>query len=90
MTWAWPEFALITASSSRPSRTSGAGSESRSRRATEPRSNGGASWTEDGQELTFAGVTVLHFDDEGKVVEHRDYNNHVERREPPYADWSSA
>jgi hypothetical protein len=49
-----------------------------------------ASWTEDGQELTFAGVTVLRFDEEGKVVEHRDYDNHVERRVPPYAEWSSA
>jgi hypothetical protein len=46
-----------------------------------------ASWTEQGQELTFAGVTVLRFDDRGKVVEHRDYDNHVERRQPPYAGW---
>jgi SnoaL-like domain len=46
-----------------------------------------ASWTESGQELTFAGVTVLRFDDQGQVVEHRDYDNHVERREPPYAGW---
>jgi predicted SnoaL-like aldol condensation-catalyzing enzyme len=46
-----------------------------------------ASWSEQGQELTFAGVTVLRFDEEGKVVEHRDYDNHVERREPPYAGW---
>jgi SnoaL-like domain len=45
------------------------------------------SWTEQDQELTFAGVTVLRFDDRGKVVEHRDYDNHVERRQPPYADW---
>ncbi len=45
------------------------------------------SWTEQGQELTFAGVTVLRFDGDGQVVEHRDYDNHVERREPPYADW---
>ena len=45
------------------------------------------SWTEHGQELTFAGVTVLRFDDQGQVVDHRDYDNHVERREPPYADW---
>ncbi len=45
------------------------------------------SWTEQGQELTFAGVTGLLFDDQGKIVEHRDYYNHVERREPPYADW---
>jgi hypothetical protein len=48
-----------------------------------------ANWTENGQELTFAGVTVLRFDEEGKVVDHRDYDNHVERREPPYAEWSS-
>ena len=45
------------------------------------------SWTEQNQELSFAGVTVLRFDDRGKVVEHRDYDNHVERRQPPYADW---
>jgi len=46
-----------------------------------------ASWTEQGQDLTYAGVTVLHFDDQGQVVEHRDYDNHVERREPPYPGW---
>ena len=46
-----------------------------------------ASWTEQGQELTYAGVTVLYFDDQGQVVEHRDYDNHVERREPPYSGW---
>jgi len=45
------------------------------------------SWTEQGQELTYAGVTVLHFDGQGQVVEHRDYYNHVERREPPYSGW---
>jgi hypothetical protein len=39
------------------------------------------SWRGQGQELTFAGVTVLRFNDEGKVVDHRDYDNHVERRE---------
>jgi hypothetical protein len=33
---------------------------------------------------------VLRFNEEGKVVEHRDYYNHVESREPPYAEWSSA
>src|SRR6266480_7878138 len=49
-----------------------------------------ASWKEKGQELTFAGVTVLRFDEKGKVVDHRDYDNHVGRREPPYAEWSSA
>jgi hypothetical protein len=46
-----------------------------------------ASWTEHGQELTYAGVTMLHFDGQGQVVEHRDYDNHVERREPPYSGW---
>ena len=46
-----------------------------------------ASWTEEGQELTYAGVTVLRFDDQGQVVEHRDYDNHVNRREPPYPGW---
>ena len=45
------------------------------------------SWTEQGQELTFAGVTVLRFGDEGKVIEHPDYYNHVEQRQPPYPDW---
>ena len=30
---------------------------------------------------------MLRFDDRGNVVEHRDYDNHVERRQPPYADW---
>ena len=44
-------------------------------------------WTEEGQDYTFAGVSVLRFDSEGKVLEHRDYDNHVERREPPYAGW---
>jgi SnoaL-like domain len=47
----------------------------------------GGSWREQGLELTFAGVTVLRFNDHGKVVDHRDYDNHVERREGPYADW---
>ena len=46
-----------------------------------------ASWTEQGQDLSYAGVTVLYFDDQGQVVEHRDYDNHTERREPPYAGW---
>ncbi len=46
-----------------------------------------ASWTEQGQELSYAGVTVLRFDDQGQVVEHRDYDNHVEGREPPYPGW---
>jgi len=44
-------------------------------------------WTEQGQELTFAGVTVLRFDSQGQVVDHRDYDNHVAWREQPYAAW---
>jgi hypothetical protein len=47
-------------------------------------------WTEQGQELTFAGVSVLRFDEQGQVVDHRDYDNDVQRRAPPYAGWSSA
>jgi len=46
-----------------------------------------ANWTELGQEPTCAGVTVLHFDDQGQVVGHRDYDNRVELREPPDAGW---
>jgi hypothetical protein len=32
-------------------------------------------------------MSVLRFDGRGKVVEHRDSDNHVEQRQPPYADW---
>lgn len=32
-------------------------------------------------------MSVLHFDDAGNLVEHRGYDNHVERRQLPYADW---
>jgi ketosteroid isomerase-like protein len=45
------------------------------------------SWIEDGKPLTLAGMTVLRFDAAGRVVEHRDYWNQVDRREPPYAGW---
>jgi hypothetical protein len=44
-----------------------------------------ASWTEQGQGLTYVGVTVLRFDGQSQVVEHRDYDNHLERCEPPYS-----
>lgn len=40
-----------------------------------------ASWTEQGQELWFAGVTMLRFDNHGQVVEHRDYYDPVARRQ---------
>ena len=36
---------------------------------------------EQGQELTFAGVTVLGFDNQGKAVDHTDYDNNIERQE---------
>lgn len=45
-------------------------------------------WVEQGQRLTLAGATFLRFDDDGRVVDHRDYWNEVERREPPYDGWS--
>ena len=46
-----------------------------------------ASWTEAGEDLTMAGVTVLRFNEAGQVVDHRDYWNEVKRREPPFAGW---
>jgi ketosteroid isomerase-like protein len=46
-----------------------------------------ATWVEEGQSLTLAGTTVLRFDDDGQIVDHRDYWNQVERREPPYQGW---
>lgn len=45
------------------------------------------SWVEDGEIVTLAGVTMLRFDDEGKVVDHRDYWNQDEGRIEPYAGW---
>jgi ketosteroid isomerase-like protein len=46
-----------------------------------------SSWTEGGQDLTLAGVTILRFDTDGMVVDHRDYWNQVDRREPPFDGW---
>jgi ketosteroid isomerase-like protein len=46
-----------------------------------------ASWDEDGRPLTLAGTTVLRFDADGQVVDHRDYWNEIERRVPPYDGW---
>ena len=45
------------------------------------------SWREQGQELTFAGVTVLRFDDQGLVVESRDYWHMEPGRREPHATW---
>ena len=46
-----------------------------------------ASWTEAAQPVTMAGVTILRFDDEGNVVEHRDYWNQTDGRTRPYEGW---
>ncbi len=46
-----------------------------------------ASWIEDGAELTMAGVTLLQFDSEGRVIDHRDYWNQEKDCREPYADW---
>jgi SnoaL-like domain len=46
-----------------------------------------ASWIEDGQRLTMAGTTLLRFDDEGMVVDHRDYWNQQPGRAEPYPEW---
>ena len=45
------------------------------------------SWVERGERVTLAGVTVLRFDAREKVIDHRDYWNQVDRREPPYPGW---
>jgi SnoaL-like domain len=46
-----------------------------------------ASWIEEGRPITLAGATMLRFDDDGKVVDHRDYWNQQEGRVEPYSDW---
>ena len=46
-------------------------------------------WVEQGQRVTLAGATLLRFDTDGQVVDHRDYWNEVERREAPYPGWLS-
>jgi ketosteroid isomerase-like protein len=46
-----------------------------------------ATWIEDGRRLTLAGTTVLRFDPDGQVVDHRDYWNEVERHEAPFEGW---
>jgi nuclear transport factor 2 (NTF2) superfamily protein len=48
-----------------------------------------ASWYEDGDDLTMAGVTVLRFRSDGLVVDHRDYWNEVNGRDPPFPGWKS-
>ena len=46
-----------------------------------------ASWVEGGQRLTLADATILRFDPQGLVVDHRNYWNQLDHREPPYAGW---
>jgi hypothetical protein len=46
-----------------------------------------ATCIENGERLTLAGTTVLRFDQHGRVVDHRDYWSHVDRREPPFEGW---
>jgi predicted SnoaL-like aldol condensation-catalyzing enzyme len=46
-----------------------------------------ASWVEAGRELTLTGVTVLRFDDDGKVVEHLDYWVDSPGRLDPFPSW---
>ena len=45
------------------------------------------SWIEEGETITLAGVTMLRFDDDGNVVDHRDYWNQAEGRIEPYPGW---
>ena len=46
-----------------------------------------ANWVEDGQPVAMAGVTVLRFDPDGHVVDHRDYWNQSDAHRAPYAGW---
>ena len=46
-----------------------------------------SSWSEGGHDLTMAGVTILRFDADDLVVDHRDYWNQLDRREPPFDGW---
>jgi SnoaL-like domain len=46
-----------------------------------------ASWVENGQPITMAGVTVLRFNADGQVIDHRDYWNQSDENRPPYDGW---
>ncbi|HEX2308032.1 MAG TPA: nuclear transport factor 2 family protein [Jatrophihabitantaceae bacterium] len=48
-----------------------------------------ASWEEDGAPITMAGTTLLTFDPDGQVVDHRDYWNQQDGRRAPYDGWAS-
>jgi hypothetical protein len=42
-----------------------------------------------GVETTIAGVALLRFDEDGRVVEERDYWNEAEGRHEPHGDWGA-
>ncbi len=46
-----------------------------------------ASWVEDGERLSMAGVTLLRFEATGLVIDHRDYWNQLPGGCAPYPDW---
>jgi hypothetical protein len=46
-----------------------------------------ASWIENGHPVTLAGTTVLAFDDDGLVVDYRDYWNQEEECVEHYPGW---
>jgi hypothetical protein len=52
-----------------------------------PRREWWGSWSERGEQVTLAGVTVLRYDDDDRVVDHRDYWNQIEERVDPYQGW---
>jgi hypothetical protein len=46
-----------------------------------------ASWEEDGQPVTMAGVSLVRFDENSLVADQRDYWNQEHCRESPYPGW---
>ncbi len=48
-----------------------------------------ASWVEDAQTVTLAGVTLLRFDIDGRVVDHVDYWLSTGGRREPYPGWAN-
>ena len=46
--------------------------------------------TENGKEISLAGTSCVRFDEDGRVVEQRDYWGEAPGRTPPWPDWSSS
>jgi ketosteroid isomerase-like protein len=46
-----------------------------------------ASWTEAGERVSMAGVTLLRFQEDGQVIDHRDYWNQDDDLVEPYEGW---